>query len=195
MTDSTWIITITTSLGDPFRYLPNLLNLDVEYCKVRRVPALAFSGLSGLKDLSITTHNSEWPAIVLELEQDSFTGLHNLRSLDLSQNNLWTVPPQTFCGLKSLTSLQLSSNFLQDVSDLGFSLSSTSEPCSLPMTTLDVSMNGLSKIVRGSFSQLQYLKHLHLEQNTLSVLDDGAFQGLTSLQTLNLASNQFPDSF
>ena len=51
-----------------FGYLPNLLNLDVEYCKVRRVPALAFSGLSGLRDLEVTTHNSDWSAMVLELE-------------------------------------------------------------------------------------------------------------------------------
>ena len=50
-----------------FGYLPNLVHLNLEYCKIRRIPSLAFSGLSGLHDLVIRTHNSEWSAMVMEL--------------------------------------------------------------------------------------------------------------------------------
>ena len=115
------------------------------------------------------------------IEPDSFTGLNNLRRLNFTRNNLWTVPPGTFCGLKSLTSLNLSSNFLQDLSDLGFGISgpggSMERPCpALPLTTLDVSLNGLSKMVAGALGQLSNLKSLFLEGNTLAVLDDSAFQ-------------------
>jgi Leucine-rich repeat (LRR) protein len=39
--------------------------LDLDSCKIRRIPALAFSGLSGLKELNIRTHNSDWSAMVL----------------------------------------------------------------------------------------------------------------------------------
>ena len=66
-----------------FGYLPNLVNLDVEYCKVRRVPALAFSGLSGLRDLDVTTHNSDWSAMVLELEPGLVTNAIS------GSKNLW----------------------------------------------------------------------------------------------------------
>ena len=57
-----------------FGYLPNLQSLSLEFCKIRRIPSLAFSGLSGLQELVIRTHNSEWSAMVMELESDAFTG-------------------------------------------------------------------------------------------------------------------------
>ena len=57
-----------------FNYLPNLQSLTLEFCKIRRIPSLAFSGLSGLHELVIRTHNSEWSAMVMELESDAFTG-------------------------------------------------------------------------------------------------------------------------
>ena len=100
-----------------FGYLPNLQSLSLEFCKIRRIPSLAFSGLSGLRDLVIRTHNSEWSAMVMELESDAFTGLNSLRTLNLTMNNLWTVPSSTFCsGLNSLVDLNLSDNFLQVLS-------------------------------------------------------------------------------
>ena len=172
-----------------FGYLPNLRRLDLEFCKIRKIPALAFSGLSGLRDLSIQTHNSEWSAMVLELEQDSFTGLNNLRTLNFTHNNLWTLPRDTFCGLNSLTALNLSTNYLQEAGDLGFG-SSNVRACRLPLDTLDVSHNSLTKINKGGFGQLQKLKKLMLESNSINVLEDGAFEGLDALQTLSLANNQ-----
>ena len=94
--------------------------LDLESCKIRRIPALAFSGLSGLKELNVRTHNSDWSAMVMEVETDAFTGLNDLQSLNFTHNNLWTVPPAAFCGLTSLVLLNLSTNYLQDAADLGF---------------------------------------------------------------------------
>ena len=94
-----------------FGYLPNLLNLDVEYCKVRRVPALAFSGLSGLRDLEVTTHNSDWSAMVLELEPGLVTNAISvfekiidlpggqINGLSLGQLRFEIIPPVNTIGL------------------------------------------------------------------------------------------------
>ena len=171
-----------------FGYLPNLRKLDLNFCKIRRVPALAFSGLSGLQELNIQTHNSEWSAMVIELEQDAFTGLNDLRKLNFTHNNLWTLPKATFCGLNSLVVLNLSSNFLQDVSNIGFG---TADPqgCRIPLETLDLSHNSLTTLPSDGFSQLPKLKTLRLEGNKLSEIEDHAFGGLDSLKTISLANN------
>jgi hypothetical protein len=63
-----------------FGYLPSLRRLDLESCRIRRMPSLAFSGLSGLKELNVRTFNNEFSAaVVMEVEEDAFTGLNDLR--------------------------------------------------------------------------------------------------------------------
>ena len=167
-----------------FGYLPNLAILQLEYCKIRRIPSLAFSGLSGLRDLVIRTHNSEWSAMVMELEADAFTGLNNLHHLNLTQNNLWTAPRSTFCGLHSLRVLNLSVNFLQDANELGFN------QCNIPLEKLDLSYNSLAAIPAHAFSQLSSLELLRLDNNRLNILEDQAFSDLRQLKVLSLANNE-----
>lgn len=168
-----------------FGYLPNLQTLSLEFCKIRRIPSLAFSGLSGLQDLVIRTHNSEWSAMVMELEADAFTGLNSLRTLNLTMNNLWSVPGSTFCGLSSLQELNLSANYLQDIHELGFV-----KDCNIPLEVLDLSHNSLVSIPPNAFAQLARLEVLRLDNNNINVLEDQAMGGLVSLKTLSLANNQ-----
>eukprot|EP00095_Tigriopus_kingsejongensis_P011075 maker-scaffold23_size669530-snap-gene-5.21 protein:Tk11075 transcript:maker-scaffold23_size669530-snap-gene-5.21-mRNA-1 annotation:"protein toll" len=172
-----------------FGHLSNLQKLSVESCRVRRIPSLAFSGLNGLNSLTLTASESAWSASSLQIQADAFTGLNNLRILNLSRNNLWTLPPVTFCSLSSLTVLNLSTNFLQDISDFGFG-SSDIHSCKLPLRTLDLSHNSFSQLPPRTFGQLRKLEHLNLANNNLNVIDDSAVAGLNSLTTLNLAHNQ-----
>lgn len=90
--------------------LKRLLKLSIEGCRVRKVPAGTFEGLTGLTVLNLRSGNVK---VSLELERDAFNGVGGLRELDFSQNNLWTVPHGMFCGLKSLAKLNMSRNFLQ----------------------------------------------------------------------------------
>ena len=175
-------------------YLPNLQKLIVESCWIRKIPSLAFSGLSGLNGLSFTNigglSRRDRATVILEIETDAFTGLNNLRSLNLTGTNLWTLPEATFCSLSSLTELNLSNNFIQDVSDLGFA-SSELNSCRIPLRTLDLSSNSLSTLPEKAFGQLRKLERLNLAFNNLNVIDDRALGSLNSLVSLNLAHNQF----
>lgn len=175
-----------------------MINLELEFCKIRKVPSLAFSGLSNLESLTICTHNSEWSAMMMELEKDAFTGLNHLKQLNLTQNNLWTLPASVFCSLDSLESLNLSRNYLQDVMDLGFA-SQDLRSCRLPLETLDLSHNSLTIVPTTAFGQLTRLKTLYLNGNNLNILEDEAFTGLETLQKLDLANNELvalpPDTF
>ena len=115
-----------------FGYLPRLRSLSLEGCKIRRLPALAFSGLSGLRSLSVRTRNDEWPDVVMEVDPDALTGLSELRRLNLTSNNLWGLPEAAFCHLGRLRALNLSRNHLQDPRELGFSRESR-RACRIPL--------------------------------------------------------------
>ena len=127
-------------------YLPHLKHLHIEGCLVKKVPSLAFSGLSGLHELNFVQNGgqSEEVKIILEVETDAFTGLNDLRGLNFSGNNLWSLPKGIFCSLDNLIELDLSRNFIQDASDLGFS-SEALNSCRIPLRNLDLSYNSLSR--------------------------------------------------
>lgn len=82
--------------------LPNMRELFVDKCKLRQIPARAFENFKDLKRLHVTTHNSEWSAMTMELHDQAFSGLNELIELNLSDNNIWSTKTETFCSLYSL---------------------------------------------------------------------------------------------
>ncbi len=172
-----------------FGHLANLRKLTLDSCKIRRVPSLAFSGLSGLKSLELRSRNSEWSAMVMELEQDALIGLDQLRRLNMTENNIWTLPESVLCGLDNLRVLNLSHNFIQAPADLGFSQTKL-RSCRLPLKLLDLSHNSIAVLPRAVFGQLSRLDTLLLEGNNVNILEDDALEGMGALFSLNLANNQ-----
>ena len=61
--------------SDHFGSLLQLETLSIEYCKIRTLPPRSFVGLSSLQHLSIETFNSEWSAILLDIDYEAFVGL------------------------------------------------------------------------------------------------------------------------
>jgi hypothetical protein len=61
--------------------LAKLKDLVVDKCKIRQIPARAFENFKDLKRLHVTTHNSEWSAMTMELHEYAFTGLNELIEL------------------------------------------------------------------------------------------------------------------
>lgn len=103
-----------------FLHLTRLRELSMEFCKFVKFTGESLYGLVELRNLSIRTHNVNWPALSLEIEPDAFLFARNLERLDLSLNNIWSLPDSVFCPLTGLSFLNLSLNRLQDISDLGF---------------------------------------------------------------------------
>ncbi|CAH0719923.1 unnamed protein product, partial [Brenthis ino] len=174
--------------------LDKLRDLVIDKCKIRKIPAHAFENFKDLKSLHITTHNSEWSAITMELNEHAFTNLSELIELDLSDNNIWSTKTETFCSLYSLKTLNLTKNHLQNIKTIGFSDSLREQnlsikSCNLVLEALDMSYNDLIVIAENSLSKLRSLLKLFLQNNAISTLEDGAFEGLISLQVLNMSSN------
>ncbi|KAL0830676.1 hypothetical protein ABMA28_002813 [Loxostege sticticalis] len=174
--------------------LAKLRDLVVDKCKIRQIPARAFENFKDLKRLHVTTHNSEWSAMTMELHEQAFAGLKELIELDLSDNNIWSTKTETFCSLYSLKTLNLTKNHLQNIKTIGFSDSLREQnlsvrSCNLVIEVLDMSYNDLIVVTDNSLSKLRSLAKLLLQNNAISTIEDGAFSGLLSLQVLNLSSN------
>lgn len=174
--------------------LGKMRDLVIDKCKIRQVPARAFENFKDLKRLHVTTHNSEWSAMTMELNEQAFTGLNELIELNLSYNNIWSTKIETFCPLYSLKTLNLTNNHFQNIKTIGFSESLLEQnlsvrSCNLVIETLDLSYNDLIVVTDNSLSKLRSLSRLLLQNNAISTLEDGAFEGLLSLQVLNVSSN------
>ena len=169
--------------------LPQLRQLHLKYCKIRQIPNEAFAGLgASLEKLTINSHNSEWSSILMDVDKHAFAGLSHLTSLDLSFNNMWSLPLESLCQVPSLKVLNMSKNHLLDLTDLGLA-GAKATSCQIPsIETIDVSNNFISSLRSSDLSETaKTLKGVSLAGNRLTYISDQALYDMTSLQVLNLA--------
>lgn len=203
-----------SSLDDrSFVHLTRLRELVLDHCKLAKWPAGVLTGLRDLRNLTVRTWNTNWPAVSLELAADSFAPVRQLERLDLSYNNIWGFPENIFCPLNNLVVLNVSQNKLQDISEIGFRekaagaqpLMSTQEDeeplpapsltpldagCLLDVQILDLSYNSFVVLPSHGFTSLRRLRELHLHDNDISMVTDRALTGLKHLQIFDLSNNK-----
>ena len=172
--------------SEHFGSLPELEQLDIEFCKIRNIPPRAFAGLTNLKSLSVQSHNSEWTSILLDVDSNGFRKINSIESLNLAHNNLWSLPNDALCGLSYLQRLNVSENHILEVADLGLS---REEGCNLSLKELDVSNNFISSLPSDALQQASQLKTLKMRENRLSILDDNALKYLKYLEEIDFSSN------
>jgi Leucine-rich repeat (LRR) protein len=174
--------------SEHFGNLPFLEELSIESCKMRRIPARAFAGLTNLRRLNLQSHNAEWSSVVMEVVRHAFDNMNQLEELNLAQNNLWSLPSGVFCSMPSLKAANLSGNHLLDVTDVGLSADAG---CLANVAHLDLSENEITALRSGDLAQVEgKLKSLDLSHNRVAILGDEALSGLDSLLELNLGGNQ-----
>lgn len=166
-----------------------LKDLHIEFCKIRYVPSMIFGALKDLKTLVLRMHNQHKDWMSMEFHENSFKGLNELQTLDLSDNNIWTLPQDIFCPLYSLQHLNLSYNKLQDLAQLSLS-DYAGRTCNTLLETLDLSHNDYTRMPDNTLTSLRTLHTLYLQDNRLNILEDNSFKGLTSLQVLNMSCNE-----
>ena len=102
--------------ADQFGTQSQLRKLNIEFCKIKLLPAAAFVGLKNLRELVIRGHNSEWSgSITMQLEPETLKGMSQLELLDLSDNNIWGLPSSSLCHTPTLRTLNLSRNNIVEV--------------------------------------------------------------------------------
>ena len=70
-----------------FLQFTKLQALSIEHCKLSRLEAGVFDGLY-LRNLTINTYNTAWPALSLDLSPEIFSTVSTIERIDLSQNNI-----------------------------------------------------------------------------------------------------------
>lgn len=138
----------------------------------------------GLKHLeSIQIVNSS----LTEINVNAFNGLTALFDVNLADNRLFLIHPDTFANNSNLHHLKLSGNPLQLTQLLltphEYLLRSTS------LTEFDVSFCQLSQILPQTFSQMRNLIFLNLSWNYLKTLPREVFRDLVYLEELDVSYN------
>lgn len=159
-------------------------------CSVETLPQHMLSGLSQLRDLSLSGNRYDGDEYIgssyvslKTLLPHFFDAVPSLETLKLRNNDLTHLPEGVFNQLSQLKSLDLSGNEkLPLTKELAQGLSQ--------LETLKLSGMGLKKVPKEFLQNLPNLKVLDLSHNDLSQLERDDFQGLHSLEELRIEGNK-----
>lgn len=192
-----------------FSHLVQLNELALEHCKFGKIQSDFLWGLSGLRNLSIRTHNVHWPTLNLEVDGNTFQYTKNLVRLDLSTNNIWSLPEGIFCTLSNLKVLNISGNRLHEINELAFRersgaenhepsmmppLSGSSVKKPIPPPTISTPTSTSSLLA--SLSDKKFItcasdmELLDISYNYFVILPENGFGILKRLRVLKLNNNE-----
>lgn len=112
----------------------------------------------------------------------------NLRSLDLSNNSLDSLPRRVFSRLELLEELYLQDNALAFIAEHAFDNLTA-------LATLNLARNKLVHLPPELFDDAHELKEIHLQNNSLNTLAPGLFSHLAKLLVLDLSENELTEEW
>ncbi|KAI5628605.1 toll-like receptor 7, partial [Silurus asotus] len=213
----------------PRRLPSSLKELYLYNNNIQKVAAEDFHNLTKLEILDLSgncprCYNAPFPCVPcangapIQIPEDAFLNLVELKILRLHSNSLTTVQPRWFKGCKKLQVLDLSSNFLaKDIThtsfprslpsleelDLSFNYELQRYPSSLNLSPFFSSLKSLRILrIRGFVFQelkekdihpltsLKYLEMIDLGTNFIKLTNLSILTGLKSFHIINLSDNK-----
>ncbi|XP_018562934.1 toll-like receptor 6 [Anoplophora glabripennis] len=187
--NSEWSAMTLELHSESFRGMGELRSLDLADNNIWSTPPDLFCPLYSLTHLNLTRNKlqnvsalgfSDWGSGPLSPGRVCVNGLE---VLDVSHNDIISLPDNGFSSLRSLEELHLENNaisILGDRSLVGLSA----------LTTINMSSNCLVALPPELFLSSRQLRHIYLHNNSLSVLAPGLLEGLDQLQSLDLSHNE-----
>nr|UZH24396.1 TLR23a [Mugilogobius chulae] len=148
--------------------LTRLSRLSFQNNNLAKVP-FAIRNISTLTYLSFSIN------VITQLECSDFSGLWQLKELDLSYNRLVELNSCVFEDLRSLQKLSIQQNLIYNF-DSSFSFTLRN------LVFLNAEGN-IKYLRKGTFKDMSHLMELRIGKG--NVMDDGAFDGLTNLRYLS----------
>ncbi|RZC38612.1 TIR and/or LRR 8 domain containing protein [Asbolus verrucosus] len=127
--------------------------------------------------------------LLLNITNDAFVGLSNLKTLLLSGNKLSSIPEGAL--LERLTYLDLQHNSGNSFASTYFSIFGQKFTKMKNLELLDLSFNAIHAVYNSSFLGLVNLRILGLKNATIFYIANGSFAMLPKLVFLNLENNHF----
>uniref|UniRef100_UPI00358DF993 leucine-rich repeats and immunoglobulin-like domains protein 3 isoform X1 n=1 Tax=Myxine glutinosa TaxID=7769 RepID=UPI00358DF993 len=159
--------------------LRSLRQLYLSRNNITRIDANAWSFCPHLFELDLAWNGLD------HLDKESFSGLPALRRLSLEHNSIGHVAEGAFHGLDALRSLNISHNEISwSVEDTNGAFSGFGR-----LTTLGLQGNKIKLITKNTFSQLESLEELDLEDNPIISIQADALMSLKALKHLRLNSS------
>lgn len=156
-----------------------LKSLRIQGYKNRTLPHVTSSSLAGILTSSLTLKNLG----ITEIEQDAFCEMSSvLEELDLSDNNLESLPTHVFSCLENLRVLNLGMNSFTQ-------LPSAALKSVHKLTSLNLIGNRLFTMKEDDFSYMHHLKALNLAYNCITAIPQAVFQHMPNLQALDISGN------
>uniref|UniRef100_A0A146LFE4 Protein toll n=3 Tax=Lygus hesperus TaxID=30085 RepID=A0A146LFE4_LYGHE len=160
-----------------------LERLDLSINNLWRLPEGVFCPLHSLQFLNLTRNRlRDLTSLRYGSSSTQRCGV-NLRTLDLSNNSIETLPAGVLSKLSRLQELHLQSNIINFIADHALDGLTS-------LTYLDLGHNKLVNLPPEIFSDTRELKELHLQNNSINVLAPGLFNGLSNLLVLDLSDNE-----
>lgn len=179
---------------ESFRGLTELKDMDLADNNIWSLPTEVFCPLFSLKKLNLTKNRlsdvsqlgfSDWGNGPSAPGKACNTGLEEL---DLSDNDITSIPDNGLSALRSLTTLKLQNNLLIAIADRAFvGLQS--------LSVLNISSNRMVALPPELFQSPRALTELYLQNNSLSVLAPGLLEGLDRLEVLDLSQNELTSTW
>ena len=166
---------------DAFQSLFCLHQLDLSHNRIKGeiINEETFQGLHKLRSLSLRGN----PLVVLPDSSLLFTELGDLYHLDLSNCQIRTIEKYALSELSVLEYVDLSGNELVSIYPEVFRGLHF-------LHTLDLRRNKIVKLHAENFEPLLILQSLLLDENRIEQIHPKAFDGLTMLETLSLGNNR-----
>lgn len=152
--------------------------LDLSLNNLQRLPEEAFKA-AGLLNLQRAFLRG---CGIRDVHKDAFAELKILVELDLSDNLIGELHPETFRGNERLRVLYLNGNPLTEIKRVQF-------PVLQHLRTLELQHCQIKRIHRDAFLHLSALESLNLNGNLLRVLSETVFLPVAKLKTLSLDGN------
>lgn len=158
-----------------FNYCLNLTSLDISYNNIKYIEVNCFKN-NNFSEFFIQGNKLEIP-----LQKGIFNGLTDVKTLNLSHQNIGSIESLAFEGATSIKQLNLSCNHLELLSLDSFKYLNQLE-------ILDLSANLLYNIVF-NIEHLQNLQWISLRNNKLKYINTGMFNNFANLNYLDLSNN------